>query len=239
MTSTVPPLIARKPALFLRVLANVWPAMRTMTEQVYDYTAWWDGQNQEAAGGDGPLLVAIGDSTAIGIGASRPDRGYVGVLQRSLSERDQTPWRVINLGLSGARVADALDRQLPILARLRPDVVTCCIGINDLVWTRQTTRLRDRLRQLIAELPEESIVARLAGGSARGRLANNALRDAAALRAIPLVNPWTERGEPGRRRVGGDLFHPNDYGYELMARPFGRQLGIAYPGDAERSHSTG
>ncbi len=193
------------------------------------YTQWWDEQNQEAAVADGPLLVAIGDSTAIGIGADSPERSYVGLLQRDLSERDGEPWRVINLAISGARLDDALERQLPALASLSPDLVTCCIGSNDLVWGRETTGLRDRLRKVVAQLPPQSVVGSLGGSSARGQLANRALRNATSEREIPLVATWSEFGSHPGKRMAADRFHPNDLGYELMARPFGRELGLTYP----------
>lgn len=230
MTSTIPSLVARKPSRLVRIASRFVEGIRETTDQIEPYTRWWDDQNQRAAAGTGPLLVAIGDSTAIGIGASSPDRSYVGVLQRSLSERDGTPWRVVNLALSGARLSDALDRQLPIAAELRADVVTCSIGVNDIVWTRRTGPLQERVRRLIAGLPPQSIVGRIAGGSDRSRLANEVLVERAAARGLPVVDPWREPGAPYRDRRSVDGYHPNDTGYELMARPFGRQLGLTYPG---------
>ena len=202
-----------------------------MTNQIEPYTEWWSDQNQRAVDDQGPLLVSIGDSTAIGIGASHPERSYVGRLRNRLSEHRDESWRVLNLARSGARLNDGIDRQLPILDRLRaeglePSLVVACIGTNDLVWGRETAALRAGLRTLVHALPEEAVVATLAGGSARAQLANRTLRTAADERGVPIVVPWGEPGPSGRDRLASDRFHPNDIGYELMSRPFARHLGL-------------
>jgi lysophospholipase L1-like esterase len=211
-----------------------------VVDQIEPYTNWWDEQNQVAADTPGPLLVAIGDSTALGIGASAPEKSYVGLLsraltRRALSEPDRPrppePWRAINLGLSGARLQDALDRQVPILDELASggltaDLVVCCIGTNDLVWGRDVTQLRARLAALGEGLPLDTLVGTLAGRSARGQLANRALRTVAAARELSLIDPWSEPNPGTEPRLAVDRFHPNDLGYRLMARPFARHLGI-------------
>jgi hypothetical protein len=46
---------------------------------------WWDAQNERARHATGPLWIALGDSIAQGIGATAPDRGYVGQLLECLS----------------------------------------------------------------------------------------------------------------------------------------------------------
>lgn len=226
MPDPVPTLVPRRPTRSLRLLRSVLPGVRSTTAQIEPYTAWWNESNRRWAARSGPLLVAIGDSTAIGIGASSPDRSYVALLHARLAQGTGEPWRVINLALSGARVRDALDRQLPALTRLEPDVVTVCVGTNDLVWGRETTALRRRLRRLVDALPPEAVIGTLAGASPRGQFANRALGDAAGERGLPLVNPWGEPGPPPQERLAVDRFHPNDLGYELMWRPFGRQLGL-------------
>lgn len=236
MSNLVPKLDPRPTSRAIRLLSLVLPGVRTVTAQIEPYTAWWDAQNQRSAGTEGPLLVAVGDSTAIGIGASAPDRSYVGLLRGRLQahrgpDAAGNPWRVVNLGLSGARVADALERQMPVVAQLQADVVVCCIGTNDLVWGRETTGLRDNLRRLVEALPDGSVVGSLGGGSARSRMVNRALRRAAAERSLPLVDTWSEPAPEGRERLAVDRFHPNDLGYELMAVPFYRALGL--PDDFE------
>ncbi len=232
--ATVPPLEAKLPGLGLRAAGLVVPGIRRVTAQIEPYTQHWSDQNQTAVTADGPLLAVIGDSTALGIGASDPRRGYVGLLAEALSRRDDRTWRVVNLAQSGARSADGLERQLPVVDGLiergvAPATVLCCIGTNDVVWSTDTTSTRNRLRAIIGRLPEGSTVGLVAGSSPRARLVNRAIRGAAADRACGLVDPWREPGPPPQERLAADRFHPNDLGYALMARPFARHLGAPEP----------
>jgi lysophospholipase L1-like esterase len=222
----VPRLQPRPLSPTVRLAGRVAPGIRAVIDQIDPYTLWWDERNQAEARGEGPLLVAIGDSTALGIGASAPERSYIGVLHHRLQEHQQRRWRVVNLALSGARVQDALRRQIPVLDRVEADLVLCCVGTNDLVWGSDTTRLRDRLRAMAAALPDGAVVGSLAGASTRAQLANRALRNAARERGLALVDPWGEPGPSGRNRLASDRFHPNDLGYRLMADAFARQLGL-------------
>ncbi len=234
----VPRLVPKPPSRALRALGYVLPGVRAVTDQIEPYTAWWDAQNQRVVDGSGPLLVAIGDSTALGIGASAPEHSYVGLLHAALTARagdagDQGSWRVVNLGLSGARLQDALDRQLPILHDLaergpRPDAVVCCVGANDLAWGRDVAKLGAKLTTLATSLPAGAVVGTLSGASARGRLANRSLRTVADGHDLELVDTWSEPN-PGRgSRVAADRFHPNDLGYRLMVRPFARAFDVAH-----------
>lgn len=230
----MPPLHPKPPGLGLRAVGLVIPGIRRISAQIKPYTAYWSDQNQVAAVADGPLLVAIGDSTALGIGASAPSRSYVGLLRDALSHRDGKAWRAINLAQSGARSADGVERQLPTLLALtdhgtEPDLVVCCLGSNDVVWSRDTTGVRDRLRLLISQLPSGSTVGLAAGGSPRARTVNRAVRQAAVDAGCAVVDPWREPGPDPAERLAEDRFHPNDLGYVLMSRPFARQLDAPEP----------
>lgn len=230
----MPALHPKPPGTALRTLGLVVPGIRRVSAQIKPYTKWWSDQNQTALHHDGPLLAVIGDSTAIGIGASSPEHGYIGRLRDSLTERDGERWRVINLAQSGARAADGLERQLPIVDQLmarpkKPDLTLCVIGTNDVVWSSDTTALRDRLRTLIAGLPSESLVGLVAGASPRARVANRAVKNAASDAGLMVIDPWREPGPPPPQRLAEDRFHPSDLGHALMARPFARHLKAPQP----------
>lgn len=233
--NSVPPLHPKPPGIGLRALSLLLPGLRKVSSQIEPYTQWWSEQNQEALQQtDRPLLAVIGDSTAIGIGASAPDRGYIGHVRDSLVARDQAPWRVINVAQSGARTDDAMDRQLPILEDLLrshsvPTAVICSIGSNDVVWSTDITGMRERLKLLIARLPDSAAVAMVAGESPKARLANRTIKNSAAERDLPVVNPWGEPGPPYQERLAEDRFHPSDLGHRLMARPFARWLNAPEP----------
>jgi lysophospholipase L1-like esterase len=224
----VPSLIVNNPGFGVRALGLVSPGIRRVSAQIRPYTEWWDTQNQAAAIADGPLWVVLGDSTAIGIGASAPDLGYVGQILSSLRTQDPA-WRVINLAMSGARVEDGVTRQLPALATWpSAEAVTMCLGSNDVFWERTTT-LRGELQQMVAGLPPGSFVATVAGISERAKLANRALRSAASTNRIGSIDPWNEPGADRSLRLAPDRFHPNDLGYAHMAQAFARALGVPGP----------
>ena len=231
MTASVPKLVPLPVGWTIRMLGSMLPGVRAALRQIDPYTAWWNKQNQNAVAMTGPLLAVVGDSTAIGIGASAPHRGFVGQVRDRLHEHHQGSWRVINLALSGARIQDALDRQLPVVEHLRPDLVICCIGTNDVVWDRETTALPSKLHQLAAGLPVGSYLSTLSGTSKRAQLANSAILSAADDHKLVVVNPWDEPGPPPKQRLAGDRFHPNDIGYELMGRAFARHLGLPDAGE--------
>ncbi len=236
---SIPVLEAKPPGPVLRTVGFFVPRIGQVMADIKPFTRYWSEQNQNALASDGPLLVAIGDSTAIGIGASAPANSYIGLLAQALTERDQQRWQVINLAQSGARARDGLDRQLPILERLtdsqsvderdRVALSVCCIGSNDIVWSAGTRTIRDQLKALIGRLPTNSLVGTVAGGSARARLVNRAVRQAAAEAGHGLIEPWGEPGPPTSLRLASDRFHPNDLGYRLMTRPFARYLGAPEP----------
>ncbi len=230
MTATVPRLTPLPLGRSVRLLGYALPGLRRVTAQIKPYTAWWDEQNQRAVEAEGPLLLALGDSTVIGIGASSPELGFVGRLRHRLEGNDGRPWRMVNVGLSGARIQDALERQLPIVDGLLdeglvPEAVVCCIGANDVVWDKGDGLLRRRLLDLTGGLPPASVIATTPGRSARARLANRTIRQGAAENELVALDPWNEPGPPPLGRMASDRFHPNDVGYDLVARAFARTLG--------------
>lgn len=188
-------------------------------------SAWW----RELRERDGSLLyVAIGDSAAQGIGASRPGHSYVGMLARHIRELSDTSVRVINLSVSGATVGTALDKQLPALRRLDPDIVTVSIGANDIAHFH-ADRFRRELRRLYEQLPDHAIVADLPTfyflpGERHVRVANRILRAEAerlGLTVAPLYAATRRQGLWGViTHFAGDLFHPNDRGYRVWAEAF-------------------
>ena len=119
------------------------------------YADYWAVPHGEA---DGLLYVALGDSAAQAVGASRPEFGYVGLLAQRIRERSGRPVQVVNLSRSGARLADLVRDQLPRLAELSLDVVTVDIGGNDVV-VHDAERFSRLVCELTAGLPAGAFVA--------------------------------------------------------------------------------
>jgi lysophospholipase L1-like esterase len=215
-------------ARYLRRRRERWRVV--LAERIPVHSKFW--RDHAAAIGDendSPLLyVAIGDSAAQGIGASRPDHSYVGVLARSLRTHTDRAVRVVNLGVSGATVALAVRDQLPKFAKLEPDIVTVSIGGNDIA-SFDPTRFERELATLLDALPPHAIVADLPSfhflpAERKVRVANAIVRRLAAERGLtvaPLHARTRRQGIWGvSTQFAGDLFHSNDRGYRVWASAF-------------------
>ena len=185
------------------------------------YAAAWREANERDRAADGPLWVVLGDSAAQGVGAGSHDAGYVGQVRAALTDRDATPWRVLNLSRSGARAADVLAEQLPALTALdaAPDLVTCLVGGNDLLRT-PVRRLREELRLIMAGLPPGAVIGTLPQGLAawRARQVNDVIRAEAPGHDLRVADLWATTGPPWQGKYARDNFHPNDRGYEDWTR---------------------
>lgn len=206
-----------------------------LKRDVSNFKNYWDRQTKSPLINDQILYVALGDSAAQGLGASRPENGYVGLIRQEISRKTGLPVKVINLSVSGARVKDVIDEQIPKLQQLSlptGTVITLEIGANDLKSFKPET-FKTEIDQLLSLLPPNTIVADVPyfGGSwARSRqpnaiAASNIINAAAAsrdLRKAPLQKITMERDNIFV--YGADLFHPNDKGYKNWFDAFQQAL---------------
>ncbi|MFF2494334.1 SGNH/GDSL hydrolase family protein [Agromyces sp. NPDC058064] len=202
----------------------------TLNDTLPVHSKWW--REHGAASGE-LLYVALGDSAAQGIGASRPDRSYVGVLAEAMRAASPRSIRTVNLSVSGATTALAVRDQLPRLRTLSPDVVTVAIGANDIAdW--DAAAFDRNLRAILDELPEHAIVGELPcfhfpRNERRVAEANRMLRAAAGARGLavaPLHEATRRQGLPGiLTQFARDMFHPNDGGYAVWAEAFRPLVG--------------
>ncbi len=176
---------------------------------------------------DGPLWVVLGDSTAQGLGASSPDGGYVGQVLAELRRQAGLPWQVLNLSASGALTRDVLGAQLPLLPA-RADLVTCGIGVNDILYTSPVKLFAD-LRALIAAVPDRTVLLDLplpAGcWGLLGRASvpyvariNRTIHQAAAARGLPVAEVSAHFQPPWPGKFAADCFHPSQAGHRDWAR---------------------
>jgi lysophospholipase L1-like esterase len=184
-------------------------------------------QRNDAAGPRRPLWVALGDSTAQGLGAPGPHGGYVGQALHQLRHRTGQPWRVLNLSVSGALIRDVLANQIPLLPEA-PDLVTCGIGVNDVLYSTPA-RLFSDMRAVLAAVPERTIVLDLplpAGfWGIVGRISvpyitriNRVIHEAAAERELPVAEISAHFTAPWAGKFASDSFHPSQDGYRDWTR---------------------
>jgi lysophospholipase L1-like esterase len=96
-----------------------------------------------------PLVyVAVGASETAGVGADDPRDAWPQVLH----DAELPEATLVNVGVSGATVQDALRSQLPRALAAEPDVVTVWLVVNDIVGGVPVKAYESRLRRLVREL---------------------------------------------------------------------------------------
>lgn len=215
----------RPPGRFLTLASRLLPGVRAVQDQVDPYALAWQRENVAALAGAGPLWVALGDSMSQGIGAPAHDRGWAGQLAARLSAAG-TGYRVVNLSVSGGRVADVLDRQLPAMATLGvvPDLVTLLIGSNDIMGRGYRPALVRDMAELLRRVPPHTVVGNQPGTHSAALELNRLIDDAVAERGLVLAEMRDPRTRNWRGKLAADRFHPNECGYAGMAAIFGEAL---------------
>jgi lysophospholipase L1-like esterase len=187
---------------------------------------WWQDEGKKK--GD-LLYVAVGDSAAQGVGASRPGHSYVGLVANHIRNTTGRSVRVLNLSVSGARLREALAVQIPALRDLKPDFLTVAVGANDMgAFDRE--RFEHELDELYDALPTGAIVADLPSFflgpvERNAKQANGIVRTLAAKHGFEVAALHATTRRQGAawyalNRVSADFFHPNDRGYRVWAAAF-------------------
>lgn len=212
------------------------------------------------------LYVAVGASDAVGVGARRPrTEAWPRVLCRRAFPRRT---RFVNLGVSGASAASALAGQVPQAERLRPDVVTVWLVVNDIVAGVSLDAYEATFDEIVARLRHDGTTQVLAGNcpyldrmpAYLGGLALGLLPGPAEANRI--VDGYNEAIERVVRRYGATLvdlcsaglaarrsgleprlfaadgFHPSTAGHRAIAATFAAALSCAEPHSLPIGEST-
>jgi lysophospholipase L1-like esterase len=215
-----------RPGRFLRVAGQALPGVRRIQQQVGPFAAAWRAANALALEQDGPLWVALGDSMTQGIGAADIHAGWVGQLHDELAAAG-SPYRLVNLSRTGARIRDVAGEQIEQLNALgqTPALVTVLVGSNDLMLKRRRAEAPTDFARLLARLPAGAVVATLPQPRAVARAINDQIEAAQAAGQVRIAEM---RGGPGlgswRGALADDHFHPNEVGYARLARAFAAAL---------------
>ncbi len=197
-----------------------------LTNRIPAHHVHWRGRGRAQPGS--LLYVALGDSAALGIGASTPAAGYVGILAEAIAKRTGRQVRVRNLSIDGATLGVVIRDELHRLEGLEPDLVTLGIGAND-IWTFDPVRFREEYTRICDSLPPGTLVSELPSFSVlpvarRARQANRIIREVAAEHGFWVAPLYSVTGVGGLldalRGSAGDLFHPNDRGHRRWADAF-------------------
>jgi lysophospholipase L1-like esterase len=191
-------------------------------------------------------LVALGDSTTVGIGDPLPRRrwrGFGPLLAAALGEPGQV--RFANLSFPGARMRDVRVRQLPEALRSRPDAAVLVVGMNDTLRSDfDLVKMHDDLDRVVGSLTARGTVVVTARYHDHARVfaLPGPLRRALRRRITQLneVNDVVVARHnalcldlhrmPGAYDVAAwsvDRLHPSELGHRMLARGFAGLLADA------------
>jgi lysophospholipase L1-like esterase len=185
--------------------------------------------------------VAIGDSFTEGLSDVGPDGSYVGWadrLARTLAERDPD-FQYANLALRGKMLREIIAEQVPIVERVRPDLVTICGGGNDLIVPgSDVDELAEEFEQAVITLRQSGCDVVVFTGPdprkqpvvrrVRGKVAiyNAHLRAIADRHGARLVDLWAMPVLVDLRAWSDDRLHFSPEGHRRIALRTAEVLGV-------------
>lgn len=181
-------------------------------------------------------VLAVGSSSIEGVGASRPELGYVPRVEAGLREAfPDARITVVNRGIGGETTADTVARLQAEIDATRPDIVLWQLGTNDMLRDLTLARVVsdfDRGRDILdaagvdvvlidpQRLPEDTDNAGFRGRNAllagvSGTIAWLGAREGYAV--APRFGPMSAWAGLEGGGVGPDDLHLNDAGYACWA----------------------
>jgi acyl-CoA thioesterase-1 len=200
-----------------------------LRRDVSAYAQYWQQQvglsseqSAQAKQADDFIYVALGDSIGQAIGASKPQNGYVGLIAKHIEQETGRRVRIVNLSVTGAKVSDLLNTQLPDLHKYQPDLITVEIGANDM-RSYDSATFRTQYEQLVKALPaDKSVIANVPYfGTRKGSNpqiidANRTVSELTHTYSIPTADVYSSlKAQQSPYIYAIDFFHPNDRGYRI------------------------
>ena len=184
--------------------------------------------------------LALGDSYTIGTGASSDANNYPSILAARLTKTTGAKVGLTNPAVNGFTTQDLIDRELGYVSRLKPQLVSILIGVNDLVQGRTPEQYRRSLvkiydavatlglpqgRAVAISIPNWSVVPAAAtfGDVDRIRSLTETFNAIARLEAQARGFTWVDIAAASTSGLGSqgwistDQLHPGDPQYEAWA----------------------
>jgi acyl-CoA thioesterase I len=184
--------------------------------------------------------LALGDSYTIGTGASSEAHNYPAILAARLAEATGVKVDLTNPAVNGFTTQDLIDNELGFVTRLKPQLVTILIGVNDLVQGRTSEQYKKSLAKIYdavvglelatgrvvgISIPNWSVVPAAATFGDPGRLRrmtddyNTLAQQEARTRGFSWIDitsvSTSAQGSPGW--ISSDQLHPGDPQYAAWA----------------------
>ncbi len=182
-------------------------------------------------------FVVLGDSTAAGLGAKDASGAYATILAERLARARDVRVELTVLGISGARVSDVLNEQVPQVEDLDPDLIFVGIGANDVTHLTPLGRIEKDMAAIVERLKETGAEVVIAGppdmratawhqplrwlAGIRGEQVASVIEQVGHSHGVGVVELADETGpffeaEPGLH-FSSDEFHPSALGYKRWA----------------------
>jgi len=188
-------------------------------------------------------LIAVGESTVAGVGASTHEAALTGQLAQAINRRSKRSVRWLVMARSGINARKSLIELVPKLAGRRADVVLIALGVNDSIefhtarrWASDMERLIEAVRGEVGNalvllagvpplhcfpaLPQPLSFVLGARSASLGEASAGIVRKMKRVVHVPFQ---IEKGR-SRQLFCSDGFHPSELGYSLWAG----QLADAY-----------
>lgn len=191
------------------------------------------------------LYVAIGASDTFGVGADDPQTQS---WPADLAAQMGTGVRLINLGIPGELLHDALTVEVPVALDSHPNVITVWLAVNDIIdnvplasYSHDLDTLLTRLQAgapqakiAIANVPDLTLVPYFSNQdpatlTAKVTAFNTTISSISARHHVILVDLYQHLKELGTHPeyISGDGLHPSTLGYARIAQLFYQALQSA------------
>jgi lysophospholipase L1-like esterase len=184
--------------------------------------------------------VALGASDAVGVGSDTPGaQGYVPLIAARLPSGSH----LLNLGISGIRLHEALSEELPLAVSTSPDLVSIWLVVNDYIggvtyqeYMRDLDTLLSQLRShthariVMANIPDLTRLPAFANLNTAQRAQmlagiqqwNKGMAQKAAQHKVTLLDLFSHGSQLTEHPeyISGDGFHPSPAGYVQLADLF-------------------
>lgn len=160
---------------------------------------------------EGPVVV-IGDSLSVGVGADKPEEGYVALLEKRLGIK------IVNKGVSGNTTGDGLARLEKDVLLEKPALVIIELGGNDFLRKVEADEVFANLEKMIDAVQAREVPVLLLG------IQSSVIRDqheadfrALAQRKGTAYVPNIVADVAANQALKADPIHPNSAGYVTLA----------------------
>lgn len=185
-----------------------------------------------------PRVLAIGSSSTVGVGASRPQNAYIAKLESNLEGTFRgLDFTVVGKGMSGEVAEGQSARMKDTVAEVKPDLVLWQVGTNDAIRHVDLNGFKDCLRRTLSWLRDNKFDVVLVDPQYSDALVKDAfyyetvaaVADVAHEMRVLLVDRFEAMRELSAQRgdrfyLTSDNLHLNDNGHRCMAEQLARSI---------------